>query len=856
MPSFRGRRASVAVQLAVLIGGLPLANAAAQSSTDTVARGETARVTPGQRYDTGWLHRLFFGSHYRDLWSTPIEAPVLDMGSFAGGLKVTQRGGGQQTKSLRLEGADGKEYQFRSIDKDPVQALSPALRSTAAADIVRDQTSAGHPVGALLAPPILEAAGVLHSTPKIFILPKDDPRLGEFAAEFGGMLGTIEERPSDDEGASFAGATEVISTTKLLKEVEDSPNDQVDAKAFLTARLVDVLIGDWDRHVDQWRWARFGEARPHLWRPIPRDRDQAFARYDGLLLTIARASTPQLVNFGPSYAGMLGQTWNGRDLDRRFLVPLEWPAWDSVARALQARLTDEVIEATAARLPPSYVPLDSARLADALKKRRDHLPEAARRYYRHLAGEVEVHGTDRDEIAEVHREDGRFTEVSLAVAGENGEANEPYFRRRFDRQETKEVRLLLHDGADRVRVWGEGDGGVRIRVLPGKGSDQVVDSSRGGRVAMYTEEQADSVLPGRDVSVNREPYAPRDTAVRNWGDRWLSVTWLAAGPDIGIFGGTGVQLTRFGFRRDPYAERYRLRAGWSTGANTGRADFNATWIPENSRLRADLLARASGIDVLRFHGFGNEVSADGEDEFYRVEQIDLTLIPSLTFPVGRSAGLSFGPRLRYSSTNFDETRFLTPDTYGAGNFAMLGASGRFRLDTQDQPLGATRGLTFTLGGSFYPSLLDVEESFGEMHTEASTFVASPRLPFEPTLALRVGGKRVWGRFPFQEAAYIGDASTVRLGRQNRYAGEASVYGGSELRLFLTKFYFLAPADFGVLGLADVGRVFLDGETSDRWHAAGGGGIWASFLDRSYMLSLSLAKSSERTALYLRIGSGF
>jgi hypothetical protein len=96
---------------------------------------------------------------------------------------------------------------------------------------------------------------------------------------------------------------------------------------------------------------------------------------------------------------------------------------------------------------------------------------------------------------------------------------------------------------------------------------------------------------------------------------------------------------------------------------------------------------------------------------------------------------------------------------------------------------------------------------------------------------------------------------VRLGRQNRYAGDASVYAQSELRLFLTKFYFLAPADFGVLGLADVGRVFLDGEESDVWHAAGGGGIWASFLDRAYMVSLSLAKSSERTAVYLRFGAG-
>jgi hypothetical protein len=552
---------------------------------------------------------------------------------------------------------------------------------------------------------------------------------------------------------------------------------------------------------------------------------------------------------------MLGQTWNGRDLDRRFLVPLELPVWDSIATALQARLTDEVIESAAARLPPSYRPLDSTRLADALKQRRDQLPDAARRYYRHLAGEVEVHGTDRDEVAEVHRVDGRFTEVALAVVGEGGESAEPYFRRRFDHEETKEVRLMLHGGADRVRVSGPGGGGVRIRVLPGEGTDQIVDSSRGGRVTMYTEDESDGALPGRNVAVNREPYAPSDTAPRDWGDRWLSLTWLAAGPDIGFFGGTGVQLTRYGFRRDPFAQRYRLRAGWATGASIGRADFNATWIPENSRLRAELLARASGIDVLRFHGFGNEVSAEGPDEFFRVKQLDLTLAPSLTQQLGGGVELSVGARLRYSDTDFEEDRFLTDTTYGTGNFGMLGANGQFKLETRDRPLGATRGLTLLLGGGYFPATWDVEESFGELHAEASTFVAATALPLEPTLALKLGGKRVWGRFPFQEAAFIGDPSTVRLGRQNRYAGDASVYGQSELRLFLTKFYFLAPADFGVLGLADVGRVFLDGEESDRWHAAGGGGIWASFLDRSYMVSLSLAKSSERTAVYFRIGSG-
>jgi hypothetical protein len=829
-------------------------SAGAQTVTDQAKPGETLAVEPGPQYEAGWLQRWLFGGHYRDLWTTPLEAPVLDLDSLAGGLKVSKRGGGEQTKSLRFIGADGKEYQFRSIDKDPVAALPPTLRTTAAAGIVRDQTSAGHPVGSLLVPPLLEAAEIPHATPRVFIMPKDHPRLGEFAAEFGGMLGTIEERPNDEEGAEFEGAEEVISTTKLLKEVEDSPNDRVDARRFLTARLVDVFIGDWDRHVDQWRWVRFDDTRPYRWVPIPRDRDQAFALYDGLLLKVARANAPQLVKFGPEYAGMLGQTWNGRDLDRRLLVGLHREEWDSIATALQSRLTDSVIEAAAARLPPSYLPIDSTRLANALKARRDELPEAAGKFYRHLAGEVEIHGTDRDDVATVHRLDGRFTEVSLAVVGENGKLEAPYFTRRFDHDETKEVRLMLHGGADRVEVMGEGGGGIRVRVLPGKGIDVVVDSSRGGRVKLYADEPTDSVLPGRDVDVDRKPYAPRDTAQRDWGNRWLSVTWLAISPDVGLFAGTGAQLTRYGFHRDPYAERYRLRAGWSTAAMSGKVDFSGTWIRENSRVRGRLLARLSGIEVLNFHGFGNETTAEGDDEFFEVEQLDLSVAPAIGVPVG-DAELTVGPLFRYFDTDFDEDRFLTRNEYGAGTFGMFGLGSRLEFDALNLP-GSTRGLSFLVAGAFYPAALDVEDVFGELHADVTTSMAAPAVPLEPTLALHLGGKRVWGRFPFQEAAYIGDASTVRLGQANRYAGEASLYAQSELRLRLAQFYFLAPVDFGVLGLADVGRVFLDGEESDVWHAAGGGGLWASFLDPAYMVRLSVSTSSERTAFYLGIGKGF
>ena len=97
---------------------------------------------------------------------------------------------------------------------------------------------------------------------------------------------------------------------------------------------------------------------------------------------------------------------------------------------------------------------------------------------------------------------------------------------------------------------------------------------------------------------------------------------------------------------------------------------------------------------------------------------------------------------------------------------------------------------------------------------------------------------------------------MRLGRENRYAGDAVVYAGAELRLFLTKFFLLLPGDFGVFGLGDVGRVYLEGESSDRWHGAAGGGIWFAFLGRANTLSMAVARGEERTGFYLRAGFGF
>src|SRR5207302_5256359 len=155
-------------------------------------------------------------------------------------------------------------------------------------------------------------------------------------------------------------------------------------------------------------------------------------------------------------------------------------------------------------------------------------------------------------------------------------------------------------------------------------------------------------------------------------------------------------------------------------------------------------------------------------------------------------------------------------------------------------LGALAAGSRSGSGTYYPKALDVTSSFGEGHAEASSYLTAP-IPLHPTLALRVAGKKVWGTFssvPFYEAAYIGGATTVRGFVEHRFAGDAAVYGNVELRLSVAKFFVLVPTELGLFGLGDAGRVFLSGETSNRWHGAGGGGLWISFLNRANTMSVA------------------
>jgi hypothetical protein len=828
----------------VLLGGV-----SAAAAQDAPSRAPTRTLAPGERYEAGAVHRLLLGSGYRDLWTQPITAEVLDLATFSGGLVAEKKGGGRQTKNLKLEGADGREWKFRSVDKDPTNVLPTALQETFAASIVQDQISASHPVGVLVVDALLDAAGIPHVKHAIVVLP-DDPRLGEFRKEFAGMLGTLEEDPRVEPPVTpgFEGFDRIVDTDEL-DALLDGGTAHVDSTGLLRARLFDLVVGDTDRHRNQWDWAR--DAKTGRFVAVPSDRDLAFAKFGGLLLNVVRQDNPHLTRFEDRYPRAVSLEWQAQRVDRRYLSDLDWAAWQPVVAALQAALTDAVIDAAVQRLPAAYVRLDGAPMASRLKSRRDRLPQAARDLYELLAREVDVHGTDEPDSVQIARQaDGG---VEIALTGASG----PYFRRRFAPGDTDEVRVYLKGGDDRALSEGHGDPRVTVRVVGGDGDDVLDDTA--GHSRFYDTDGDNRVTKGPGTQTSSRPFVQatddQGNPARDWGRQTKLLPWVRASEDYGLVLGAAVQRSRYGFRKYPYAARHTLRAGYSTSLGTGGVEYVFDSLRTDDRTRFHALARISALQLIHYYGFGNETTDEAPERVFDVKQTQYEFAPSYRLEL-RQADVSLGPVVRYADTHDSpDTLLARQQPYGFNRFGQVGARLGVLLDRRVLRAGSPIGGMLSVQGEVYPPVWNVAETFGSVRADGIVYLTAP-LPLEPTLALRAGGQKLFGPYPFHEAATLGGSESFRGQPRQRYWGDASAFGNAELRLLLVKADRSLVPRFGIFGLADVGRVFLEGESSDRWHTAWGGGLWMAVADPKYLASVAVAASEGNVRFFVQGGFTF
>ncbi|AEL25182.1 BamA/TamA family outer membrane protein [Cyclobacterium marinum] len=822
------------------------------------------------QYLHGSGYYRFLGENYRKTWAIPATFETIDLATEKGGLSIVKKGGGMQTRSLRLESKSGREYVLRSVNKYPENALSAPLRETIAKDVIQDQISSSHPYGALAVARLADQVGVVHTNPKIVYLP-DDPILGIYREAYGDNLYLFEER--EIAWKTAPDDIKFYSTDKMLRKIHGDNDEQVKQKEVLKARIFDLWIGDWDRHDDQWRWIGEKKEKGRDYSPMPRDRDQAFFVNEGLIPKIGSRKwlIPKFQGFDYNAPRTVeGFMFNGRYFDRSFMNELNKEDWEKTLDEMIAKMTDEAINASLQDWPDSVVAIDGEDILGKLRKRKTWLKQEMIKYYHFLAKEVDVAGTDKNEFFKVdYLSDGRV-QLSLRKIDKSGNLEQELYRRVFLPGDTKEIRLYGMEGDDIFEFTGEGTGEIKIRVIPGDGEKIVQDKGKTKKKntliyhnfsdndAFKLGESTRRKAKSAEISYNRTEFKY---------DKLMPLATFAYNRDDGIYLGAGVMWEKQGFKKDPFAIRQSLMAKYALKTNAFNIEYEGHAVDALGNLdlvwEADVRAPQYSFN---YFGVGNESEYNHESRdiaYYRARFNWYELNAGLQSKLGESGSLTFGPQFQAFKFNQDDNsnKFITSQESGLDQNDLdqtklyTGVSAKIVFDTRDQKHMPTRGVYFEgqsermWGGNEYSN------NFSKVNAELAMYW-SFRYPSRLVWATKFGAGKNWGDYEFFQAQTLGGINNLRGFRRFRFNGDAVAYNNTEVRvrLFNLKTYVF-PATVGLLAFNDIGRVWERNEDSNKWHNATGAGIWLAPLNQ-LVATFSVGFNDEETLPFFSFGYQF
>ncbi|GJM36366.1 MAG: hypothetical protein DHS20C18_53670 [Saprospiraceae bacterium] len=825
-----------------------------------------------------------WGKHYREAYAAEVDVPILDLNTYKGGVKPIKQGGGFQTNSLRLGGKDGKEYTMRSIDKDPSRTLPYPFNKSFILGILKDFFSSSHPLGALVIPKLAEAAGVYHANPKLYYIPPQ-ANLDNFNDDFANALYLVEERPDEDvwsDASYFGNSKEIISTSDMLEEIRTEQDKKVDGKWLIRSRLFDIMIGDWDRHDDQWRWAEFEEGDTKIYRAIPRDRDQAFSQYDGLVLDLGRQVAPFARQMRPYTSPVKKPHWlnyNGRKVDQTFLTELQWKDWETAALYIQENVTDEVIENAFKDFPQPIYSLDGPQIIEALKSRRADLVNIARKFYLFLAKNVDVVGTSKRERFEVERLDDDHTRVSMYDVTKEGEKKRLMYQRTFLTSETKVVNLYGLDNDDIFYLSGNVNKGIKIRIIGGLEEDEVYDESKVSGLSKKTvvydakdeENKITSVGEVRKRLTNNPVLNTYDRGSKDYEyDYGLIYPFFNVNPDDGFMLGFIGQFTTYGFKKSPYSTSHSYSGVYAIATKGILFNYEGQYInlfgDWDMRLELDV---QTPLYSSNFYGFGNETvnreeEEEEEDDFYRVKQGLFRIAPALMRKLPGSSFYSIGPVFESIEVDRTSGRFidlvgdgLNPDIFEGIRF--LGLQMILEYQNLDDVVLPSRGIGVKIDAGWKMQLQNTNKNYGFINASVSAY---QRIDPKAYLVFgtRIGVQhRITENFEFYQSAVLGGTgadANIRGFRRDRFSGQTAFFQNTDLRWKLfSSGNGVLPFTIGLLGGFDYGRVWIDEEDSNVWHYSYGGGLFIAPLD-TINLSFSLFKGDGEIGRFAFTGRFF
>ncbi|PQJ79583.1 metallophosphoesterase [Polaribacter porphyrae] len=848
-----------------------------------------ASVYTNEEVDKTGFYNFLWGKRYRKYFGEKVIAPTVSLDTLLGGLTPIRRGGGHQSKSLRLKDKQGREYVMRALRKNAVQYLQAVVfkdqyvegmfDDTFTESLLMDVFTGSHPYAPFTIDKLAEAIDIYHTKPILYYVPKQKT-LGEFNLDYGDELYMIEERTDEGHGdkKNFGYSNNLISTDDLRKNLAKDEKYVLDEETYIRARLFDMLIGDWDRHQDQWRWAEFKEGDKIIYRPVPRDRDQAFSIFgDGFLLGFLTSAMPGLKGMRSYSEDLKDPKWfsySAYPLDM-LLINADKSVWDKQAKRIQTQITDEVIASAMQKFPKEVKDKTIENIEKKLKGRRKNLQKIADRYYKYLNEFQVVKGTNKDDWFDIERFANGDTKITVyRIKG--GKKKDIVLKRKYSKNVTKEIWVYGLDDDDVFHVFGEnGKNNIKLKIIGGLNND-IYDIKAPKNLKVYDHKSKNNTFKTNnfrkkltdDYKTNTYNY----TKLKNASN--LINPAIGFNPDDGIKIGLKNTITNNGFERNPFTSRHIISGYYYFATSGYELNYYGEFANIFNKWNLGIDASYNSPNFARnFFGFGNnspnsEAKKDDPNLDFnraRIRQVNLG-----TFVKWRGElGAIIKGGINYQNYNVEKTpgRILALPQFSSNNRLFntqqfINVETSYYYSHSDNTAFPTLGIEFMLKFGFTNNL-DEARSFSYNTTSLAIthkIIPSGRL----VLASRVKGQFIFDNdFEFYQAANIGANEGLRGFRNERFNGKNSFVHTTDVRWKIDKLKTgLIPLSIGVYGGYDYGKVWGTpssmitlSNTSSTLHTSYGGGFFFNAADM-FGGSIGYFDSAEGSRLEISLGFDF
>lgn len=798
------------------------------------------------------FYTFLWGQRYRSYFTTPVTAKIARLDTLYGGLKVLKEGGGHQSFSLRLADSNGKEYNMRSLRKNALKYLKFKIKgvafneddykNTLTEETISDFFTTAHPYMQLVINPLAKAIAVNHSSPELFYIPKQET-LGDLNNEFGDELYFIEERPSDEQ-LNYKGYRREInesgaikdfeSTTDMLEKIKEDESYTVDQKSYIRARIFDMLIGDWDRHQDQWRWVEYETTDGNKeFQPVPRDRDNAFPKFDGKALKVVKLFAPQSRMWQSYDADIQDVKWlnnNGNSLDRAILTKYDAKIWEEEAQFIQDNLTASTIDAAFNKLPEEVKDSTAIEIRDNLKLRLMTLKQDAKAYSKYLDKMVSLHGTEKDDKFEITRLPNGETKVVIKRILSD-EENPVIFERTFNKKDTKELWIYGLGDDDVFEVTGEDNKSIFIRFIGGYGDDTFKIKNK-KHLKVYDWKHETSIFEGENPK--KQMTRIYDTNMYHWRyfeeNTNMLVPNLGFRTDDGLYLGATNVYTNKGFNRGDFRQKHTVVANYYFGFKAIELGYYGVFANIFPKWNLEISAYHSTDRFSNnFFGVGNETTNLDDDlgkDFNRARVEKTRIDAGIAYHTLKIKGVYESFEVIEQKNRFFNSNNFTPELFD--NQRYLGLETEAYYDNDDAKDFPTRSIMFGLNAGYKANLQINDNQFGYLKFKAGIshkLISSGDLVFNTKAEVNT---TFGDTYFFYNMPSIGGNNGLRGFRDERFTGKTYFYETTDLRVRIKKYMTaVAPINLGAYGGFDYGRVWNSNESSNVWHTSQGLGVWAS-----------------------------